>query len=71
MLVNFRSNVSVTIFLVSSTFQDILNGCASFSGQKDTHKNCSAVHYFVPEFSFHVEKLTKYERYLSLSKLSN
>ena len=34
----FQVNVSVTIFLVSNTFQNILDGFASFHGQKDIHK---------------------------------
>ena len=34
----FQVNVSLTLFLISNTFQNILDGFASFHGQKDIHK---------------------------------
>ena len=48
-------NVSVTIFLVSNTFQNILDGfasCIAFMVKKIFTKNCSGVHYFLTNFSY-------------------
>ena len=50
-----RVNVSVTIFLVSNTFQNILDGfasCITFMVKKIFTKNCPGVHYFLTNFSY-------------------
>ena len=47
----FQINVSVTIFLVSNTFQNILDGFASFHGQKDIHKGLLSCTLFFDSFS--------------------
>ena len=45
-------NVLVTILLVLNTFQNILDGFASFHGQKIFTNNCSGLHYFLTCFSY-------------------
>ena len=40
----FQVNVSVTMFLVSNTFQNILDGFASFQSQRDIYKNTVQVY---------------------------
>ena len=42
-----------SMFLVSNSFQNTLDGFASFHGKKDIHKKtCSGVHYLLRDFSF-------------------
>ena len=46
---NFQINVSISIFLVSSTFQSIMNDLSSFHSQKNIHEKTDS---FLTDFSW-------------------
>ena len=50
--IKFLANVSVTIFLVSNTFQNILNGFCLLSWSKDIHKKLLRCTLSLTDFSF-------------------